>query len=163
MGIFIQKGTTPLFCPAQVERSSPPAQAQEAPATEAEFVICDQTIEESFRDLKSLLRIEKIMNKKQVNLEKMIAMVMISYTIGCLVGESMRDAIYGPETTASPAEDGGDSATEKPKREKRSLYSGLFILLKQKIGLAMEVLEALVHGVQRAFVCMVLGDVRTLV
>ena len=134
-----------------------------APAEAMAIYQARTKIEESFRDLKSLLRIEKIMNKKQVNLEKMIAMVMISYTIGCLVGESMRDAIYGPETTARPAEDGGDSATEKPKREKRSLYSGLFILLKQKIGLAMEVLEALVHGVQRAFVCMVLGDVRTFV
>jgi len=120
-------------------------------------------IEESFRDLKSLLSMEKIMNKKQTNMEKMIAMVMISYAIGCLVGESIRDEIYGPETAARPAEDCGDSATEKPKREKRSLYSGLFILLRQKIGLAMEVLEALVQGVQMAFVSMVLGNVRTLV
>jgi hypothetical protein len=44
---------------------------------------------------------------------------------------------------------------------KRSLYSGLFILLKQKIDLGAEVLLALVQQVQRVFVSLVLGDVRT--
>jgi hypothetical protein len=118
-------------------------------------------IEESFRDLKSLLAMEKIMNKKQINLEKMIAMVLISYTIGYLVGESLRDAIYGPEEAPQLAEDRGDGQPVKPKRQKRSLYSGLFILLKQKINLATEVLEALVRAVQLAFTRMVLGDVRS--
>jgi hypothetical protein len=134
-------------------------QPQEAMA----FYQARTKIEESFRDLKSLLSMEKIMNKKQTNMEKMMAMVMISYAIGCLVGESIRDAIYGPETAARPTEDRGDRTIEKPKREKRSLYSGLFILLKQKIDLAIEELEALVQGVLVVFIGMVLGDVRTLV
>ena len=46
---------------------------------------------------------------------------------------------------------------------KRSLYSDLFILLRQKIELAIAELEALVQGVQMAFVSMVLGNLRTLV
>lgn len=46
---------------------------------------------------------------------------------------------------------------------KRSLYSDLFILLRQKIELAIAELEALVQGVQMAFVSTVLGNLRTLV
>jgi hypothetical protein len=118
-------------------------------------------IEESFRDLKSLLSIEKIMNKKQTNLEKMIAMVLISYTIGYLVGESLRDLIYGPEKAPGPEGNRAGDEVLSPKRVKRSLYSGLFILLKQKIDLGAEVLLALVQQVQRVFVSLVLGDVRT--
>jgi hypothetical protein len=33
------------FCATQTKWSPPPAQAQRPPATEAEFVICDQTID----------------------------------------------------------------------------------------------------------------------
>ena len=54
----------------------------------------------------------------------------------------------------------GDSAPGKLKCEKRSLDSGLFILLRQNIGLAVEGLEALVQGVQMALDSMVLGDMR---
>ena len=101
------------------------------------------------------------MNKKQTNLEKMIAMVLISYSIGYLVGESLRDTIYGPEKAPQPKEDDGEGDSVKPKREKRSLYSGLFILLKQKLDLTVDVLFALVQEVHRAFISLVLGDVRT--
>ena len=40
------------------------------------------------------------------------------------------------------------------------LYSGLFVLLKQKIALTRQGLEKLISAVQRAFACLVLGDVR---
>jgi hypothetical protein len=52
-------------------------------------------IEESFKDLKSLLSLEKVMNKKRDNLEKMVAMVLLAYSIGLLVGEEIRDRVYG--------------------------------------------------------------------
>ena len=51
-------------------------------------------IEESFKDLKSLLNLEKLMNKRQENLEKMIALVLLAYGIGLLVGEKLRDQMY---------------------------------------------------------------------
>ena len=51
-------------------------------------------IEESFRDLKDILRINKIMNKKQENMEKMIALLLLAYVIGFLVGEEIRDRAY---------------------------------------------------------------------
>lgn len=74
-------------------------------------------LEESFRDLKSLLNLDKLMNKRQANLEKLIALVLIAYAIGLLVGEQLRDQVYG-------------------SGEKRELYSGLFVLLKQQLRLA---------------------------
>lgn len=120
-------------------------------------------IEETFRDLKSLLSIDKIMNKKQRNMEKMIAMVLISYSIGVLVGESLRDLIYGPEQPPSPVDEESIESVLPPKRQKRDLYSGLFILLKRKLNVASELLLSLVQTVLNAFAAMVRGDVRTLV
>ena len=38
------------FCATQAKWSSPPAQAQRPPATEAEFIICDQTIEAGIKE-----------------------------------------------------------------------------------------------------------------
>lgn len=51
-------------------------------------------IEESFRDLKSLLGMGRLMNKRRDYMEKMIALLLIVYTIGLLVGESLRDFLY---------------------------------------------------------------------
>jgi hypothetical protein len=51
-------------------------------------------LEESFKDLKSLLKLDKLMNKRRENLEKMIALVLLAYTIGFLVGEALRDRMY---------------------------------------------------------------------
>jgi hypothetical protein len=51
-------------------------------------------IEICFRDLKSLLHIDKVMNKSQVYLDKMLAMVMLAYVITLIVGEAIRDVQY---------------------------------------------------------------------
>ncbi len=52
-------------------------------------------IEESFKDLKGLLNLEKLMNKKRDNMEKMVALVPLTYGIGLLVGEEIRERVYG--------------------------------------------------------------------
>ena len=52
-------------------------------------------IEESFRDLKSLLGMTKLMNKQQTYMEKMLALLLLVFTIGLLVGEGIRDLLYG--------------------------------------------------------------------
>ena len=52
-------------------------------------------IEETFQDIKSLLGLGKVMNKNRENLEKMVAMLLIAYTIGVIVGEQVRDEVYG--------------------------------------------------------------------
>ena len=101
-------------------------------------------IEESFRDLKSLLNLDKIMNKKRGNMEKMVALVVLAYTIGFLIGEQIRDWEYGGS-------------------KKWKLYSGLFILLKRKIRLAREVLLQALESAFMIFRRIVFGNVRTLV
>ena len=111
-------------------------------------------IEQSFRDLKSLLNLDKIMNKLQANMEKVVAMMLIAYTVGVLVGEAIRDLIYCVN---------GKEGVPVKKGRKWKLYSGLFILLKQKIDIAAQDMEKLIRQVLDFFGMLVLGDVRTLV
>jgi hypothetical protein len=101
-------------------------------------------IDESFRDMKSLLNLDKIMNKKQVNMEKMVALVALAYIIGFLMGEQIRDRAY--------------AGSRKWKQ-----YSGLFILLKRKIRLARAALSQALEAAYILFSRIVFGNVRTLV
>ena len=113
-------------------------------------------IDESFKDLKSLLRLDKIMNKSQQLMEKMVALLLIAYTIGLLVGESLRDKMYGHSPSAP-------SSSQLPTGKRWNLYSGLFVLIKQKISLPKPVLHQLVFAVLQAFIRFVRGDVRSFV
>lgn len=115
-------------------------------------------IEESFKDLKNLMHLDKVVNKTQSNMEKMVALVLIAYAIGLLVGESIRDHVYGSSAQAHATTSGKQGPAHKSKYWK--LYSGLFVLLKQKILLSHQVLEQVILAVQHAFACLVLGDVR---
>lgn len=114
-------------------------------------------IEQSFRDLKSLLNLHKIMNKSQTNMEKMVAMLMIAYTVGVLIGEAIRDRIYLEEKRDDQVQ------PSKSRCNKWKIYSGLFILLKRRIVLSTQVLLKLVQQVLEYFRGFVLGNVRTLV
>jgi hypothetical protein len=98
-------------------------------------------IDESFRDMKSLLELEKIMNKKQTNLDKMIGMVLVAYSIGFLIGEQIRDRVY-------------------PGKEWKR-YSGLFVLLKQRFQLAKEALKEVIDCAYTFFKGLIFGYVRT--
>ena len=75
-------------------------------------------IEESFRDLKNLLGMEKLMLKRRDHMEKMVALLLIAYTIGLWLGETLRETIFPKDS------------------RKQKLYSGLFIFLKLKLDLA---------------------------
>jgi len=48
--------------------------------------------------MKDMLNIDKIMNQKQENMErcyqKMLSMVLLSYSIGLLIGETIRESVY---------------------------------------------------------------------
>jgi hypothetical protein len=74
-------------------------------------------IEESFRDLKNLLGLEKMMNKKRESMEKMVAWVLIAYAISLIVGETLRNQVF-PEQS-----------------RKRKLFSGPFLFIKLKLNL----------------------------
>jgi hypothetical protein len=98
-------------------------------------------IEQAFRDLKSLLRLDKIMNKSQRNMERMTALVLIAYGIALLIGEAFREQIY--------------------RGKKSKLYSGLFILLRHNMRLANEVVSEIVTRVHSLFNDIIFGNVRT--
>jgi hypothetical protein len=121
-------------------------------------------IEETFRDLKSLLGMTKLMNKQQVYMEKMIALLLLTFTIGLLVGECLRDLLYGePIAENEPIADKeripGTPSLKKGKKWKR--YSGLFILLKQKWSVPLEQKAAVLNTAFDIFRSLVQPIVRT--
>lgn len=92
-------------------------------------------IDETFRDLKSLLGMTRLMNKQQKTMEKMLAMLLLVYAIGLLVGEGLRDHLYGElirEHEAVPEKERLPGSSQRKKGTKWKRYSGLFVLLKQK-------------------------------
>jgi hypothetical protein len=129
---------------------------------ESALALYDQRmkIEICFRDLKSLLHIDKVMNKSQVYLNKMLAMVMLAYVVCILVGEGIRDVQYAqvdPDTL---------NLLAVPLTEKSSrwyLFSGPFLLLKQRFRLSREILQRVTTAALRIFTNLVFANVRTLV
>lgn len=90
-------------------------------------------IEECFRDLKSLLGLHKLMNKTQHNLEQMIALVLLAYAIGVLLGETLRDHLYAHRPSV------------------RAIYSGLFILLKDPAAVGPQLMKRATHQAVHLF------------
>lgn len=110
---------------------------------EEAMAICQarMKIEQSFRDLKSLLGLDKIMNKSRQRMEKMAAMMLLAYSIALLIGEESRDRVHNGRTW--------------------KIYSGLFILLKQRVQLARGTIANIINQAYSFFRGIVLGDVRT--
>jgi len=82
-------------------------------------------IEETFRDMKNLLGLEKMMPKKRELMEKMVALMMIAYAVTLILGETLRNHLF-PETS-----------------RKHKTFSGPFILLKLKLSLPMNEFRAI--------------------
>ena len=123
-------------------------------------------IEETFRDLKSLLGMTKLMNKQQVYMEKMLALLLLTFTIGLLVGEGLRDLLYGEqivdgEQVPHKERIPGAPALRKGKKWKR--YSGLFVLLKQKWSISADQQAAILKAAFAVFITLVHPHVRTYV
>ena len=91
-------------------------------------------IEEAFRDLKSLLNFQKLMNKHRSQMEKMVALLLIAYTLALILGEALRSELF-PEDS-----------------RKHKLYSGPFIFLKLKPDLSPPILHAS-HSAFSQMVC----------
>ena len=72
------------------------------------------TIEESFKDLKSLLHLSKLMNRSRDRAETMIALTLIAYSLAYTIGETAREEVC---------------------TKKRLSYSPLFVLLKHNLRL----------------------------
>lgn len=117
-------------------------------------------IEICFRDLKSLLHIDKVMNKSQVYLNKMLAMVMLAYAISLIVGEAIRDVQYAQ---VNPDDLNLLSVPEVDRRSGWFLFSGPFLLLKQRFRLDRPVLKRIVTAALSVFAHLIYANVRTLV
>jgi len=121
-------------------------------------------IDESFRDCKDLLHLPKVMNKRQDYLEKMIALALIAFVVGYLFGEAVRDVCYGKleadQVTASLL---GEVPEQVSANRKWHLYSGLFILLKQKPRMPDETLSSIAQSVAQVFPKLIYGPVRSFV
>lgn len=123
-------------------------------------------IEETFRDLKSLLGMTKLMNKQQIYMEKMLALLLLTFTIGLLVGEEIRDFLYGEqiaedEQVLAKQRIPGSPSLKKGKKWKR--YSGLFVLLKQKCSISVEQRALILKAAFDTFLALVQSPVRSYV
>ena len=121
-------------------------------------------IEETFRDCKDLLHLNKLMNKKQPLLEQMIALSLLAYVVGVWFGEAIRDIVYGLTEISQLAERlHNKSPVNVNAHPKWLLYSGLFVLLKQKLRLSTDQVAAVSQVAAGAFATLVQGNVRTCV
>ena len=99
-------------------------------------------IEESFRDLKTLLSLEKLMNKAQEYLEGMVALMLMAYGIGLALGEAVRETVFGGSRSYR-------------------LYSGLFVLLRLKVKVSYEDIRKIVEQSLSLFPWLALSPVST--
>lgn len=121
-------------------------------------------IDESFRDLKSLLGMTKLMNKQQQIMEKMLAFLLLVYAIALLIGEGLRDHLYGEliqEQEMVPEKERIPGSPFRKKGQKWKRYSGLFILLKQKWSLPTSDWQEIITTAFTAFLTMVQHPVPT--
>jgi Transposase DDE domain len=72
-------------------------------------------IEQTFKDSKSLLHIEKVMSKQRGHLERTLALVLLAYGLGLMIGETARDEAYGGDEDSE-----GDEKRGFPKRSVES-------------------------------------------
>jgi len=121
-------------------------------------------IEQTFRDCKDLLHLPKLMNKLQHHLEQMIALTLIAYNIGMWVGEALRDVTYGhlkPNQLQHSL--AGKLVVDINKHPKWLIYSGLFVLLKQKLRITRYEMNLIAQESVEAFAKLIYGNVRTFV
>jgi hypothetical protein len=111
--------------------------------------------------LKSLLHLNQIMNKSQTILEKMIAMVMLAYAISLVIGEAIRDVQYAQ---IDPQDFNLLHIPERDKSARWFLFSGPFLLIKQRYRLPSDTTQQIVQFSLTIFASLILGhNVRSLV
>ncbi len=121
-------------------------------------------IEETFRDCKDLLHLPKLMNKKQALLEQMIALCLLTYVAGVWLGEALRDVIYGKIEVASVSDTlHNRTPVDTNSHPKWLIYSGLFVLLKQKLRLSETQVDTITREAASAFAVLIFGNVRSFV
>jgi len=111
-------------------------------------------IEVCFRDLKNLLHMDKVMNKSRTYLEKVLALILLTYAIALLIGEAIRDVRLA---NIKPEEVDLLQPPEIKKSSKWHSFSGLFLLLKRRRRLCPKTLRQIIQTVYSIFLNMVFG------
>jgi hypothetical protein len=117
-------------------------------------------IEQTFRDGKDLLHLPKLMNKHQHHLEQMIALTLMAYNLGLWLGEALRDITNGhinPSQVQLSLM--GKMKVDLEKYPKWALYSGLFVLLKQRLRIPKNELNMVSQEAMKAFARLIYGNV----
>lgn len=117
-------------------------------------------IELSFRDLKSLLGLTKVMNRHAEAMQQTLALVALAFAIGLVTGELLRDLLFGAGVPQDPLP---NAPAPDPASRKWRRYSGLFLLLKCKLSLSHDQTHALISASLTLFRTLLLPPVRTLV
>lgn len=104
------------------------------------------------------------MNKQQALLEQMLALCLLTYVAGVWLGEALRDVIYG-KIDISSVKDAllNHTPMDVKAHPKWLIYSGLFVLLKQKLFLTDDQFDAVTQAAASAFASLVYGNVRSFV
>jgi hypothetical protein len=132
------------------------------PERSLEIYLQRMKIEETFKDCKDLLHLPKLMNKKQAHLEQMIALCFLTYIAGVWLGEALRDVVFGKIEIASVSDALLNRIpVDANAHPKWLLYSGLFVLLKQKLRLSKPQFDAVSRAAASSFAVLIYGNVRS--
>jgi len=112
-------------------------------------------IEKTFRELKSILQLDTIMNKSRFYLEQMIALMLLTFTITVLVGEAIRDVRYAG---ISPDQIDLKTLPKLAKKSRWHSFSGTFVLLRQRRRLSHAILRKIISKVFAVFCSLVFGN-----
>lgn len=134
-----------------------------SPERALDIYLARMKIDETFRDLKTLLQLDHLMNQHQDRMERVVALVLLAFTIGFLVGEELRDQLYGSPSDALPPGTAQPTSVLPPAgiHPKRACFSGLFILLKHDQPLPLPQMRQAVRQARTHFSALVHGHVPT--
>ncbi len=129
-----------------------------SPETGLEIYRQRMKIELCFRDLKSLLGMQRIMNLHETAMQRSLALVALAFAIGYLTGELLRDLFYAGQLPTDPL-----TSAQPPDAPSRKWhqYSGLFVLLTNKRPIPSPQSEALATLILAIFTNIIFPVVRT--
>jgi hypothetical protein len=115
-------------------------------------------IELSFRDMKSLLGLDKLMNQQQRWMEQAVALCMLAFTATLISGEFLRSFLFSGVLPDQP-----QSCPARPSAPSRKWlsYSGPFIFVKCKPQLSRSQSAAILKAIREAFSTILFPPVRT--
>jgi hypothetical protein len=126
-----------------------------SPETALKIYLQRMKIEKTFRELKSILQLDTIMNKSHFYLDQMITLILLTFVITVLIGEALRDVRYAG---TSPGQIDLKHLPDVGKRSRWHSFSGVFVLLRQRRRLNHTILRKISSRVFAIFYSLILGN-----